>query len=76
MTDFLFRPANLSLGIARRLFPLMVLVAISVVCRASIGFQPVSTEELKMTREPQAPEANAIILYRQVDRDDNGSISK
>ena len=74
MTDFLFRPANLSLGIARRLFPLMV--PISVVCRASIGFQPVSTEELKMTREPQAPEANAIILYRQVDRDDNGSISK
>ena len=36
-----------------------------------IGFQPVSQEELKMTSEPQAPGAAAIILYRQVDRDDN-----
>jgi len=36
-----------------------------------IGFQPVNPEELKMTGEPQAPGASAIILYRQVDRDDN-----
>ena len=36
-----------------------------------IGFQPVSQEELKMTSEPLAPGAAAIILYRQVDRDDN-----
>jgi len=35
------------------------------------GFQPVSPEELKMTSEPQAPGAPAIILFRQVDRDDN-----
>jgi hypothetical protein len=35
-------------------------------------FQPVSPEELKMTTEPQAPGAPAIILYRQVDRDDSG----
>jgi hypothetical protein len=42
---------------------------------AAIGFQPVSPEELKMTREPQAPGAAAIILYRQVDRDDNGHTS-
>ena len=39
---------------------------------ASSGFQPVSPEELKMTSEPAAPGAPAIILYRQVDRDDNG----
>ncbi len=39
------------------------------------GFQPVSPEELKMTAEPQAPGAPAIILYRQVDRDDNGRTS-
>jgi len=41
------------------------------VARAGIGFQPVSPDELKMTSEPLAPGAPAIILYRQVDRDDN-----
>jgi hypothetical protein len=35
-------------------------------------FQPVSPEELAMKSEPQAPGAPAIILYRQVDRDDSG----
>jgi len=39
--------------------------------RAGLGFQPVSQDELKMTSEPQAPGAPAIILFRQVDRDDN-----
>ena len=39
------------------------------------GFQPVSPDELKMTSEPLAPGAPAIILYRQVDRDDNGHTS-
>jgi hypothetical protein len=42
---------------------------------AGLGFQPVVPEELKMTSEPQAPGAHAIILYRQVDRDDNGQTS-
>lgn len=42
---------------------------------AGVGFQPVSPEELKMTGEPLAPGAPAIILYRQVDRDDNGLTS-
>jgi hypothetical protein len=42
---------------------------------ASVGFQPISPEELKMTSEPQAPGAPAIILFRQVDRDDNGRTS-
>jgi Domain of Unknown Function with PDB structure (DUF3857) len=32
---------------------------------------PISPEELKMTSEPKAPGAPAIILYRQVDRDDS-----
>ena len=32
---------------------------------------PVTEEELKMTSEPRAPGASAIILYRQVDRDDS-----
>ncbi len=39
------------------------------------GFQPVDPAELKMTSEPLAPGAPAIILYRQVDRDDNGTPS-
>jgi len=39
------------------------------------GFQAVSAEELKMTSEPHAPGAPAIILYRQLDRDDNGKTS-
>lgn len=38
---------------------------------ATVGFHPVSPEELKMTSEPQAPGAPAIILYREVYRDDN-----
>jgi hypothetical protein len=46
-----------------------------VTVSASIGFQPISPEELKMTSEPQAPGAPAVILYRQVDRDDNGLTS-
>ena len=40
-----------------------------------VGFQPVSPEELKMSSEPLAPGAPAIILYRQVDRDDNSRTS-
>jgi transglutaminase-like putative cysteine protease len=32
---------------------------------------PISQEELKMTSVPEAPGAPAVILYRQVDRDDN-----
>jgi hypothetical protein len=47
----------------------------STTVHAGIGFQPVSPDELKMTVEPQAPGAPAIILYRQVDRDDNGRTS-
>src|SRR5712691_772161 len=34
---------------------------------------PISPEELKMTSEPKASGAPAIILYRQIDRDDSDS---
>jgi Domain of Unknown Function with PDB structure (DUF3857) len=42
---------------------------------ASAGFQPINRDELKMTNEPQAPGAPAIILYREVNRDDLGRSS-
>jgi hypothetical protein len=40
---------------------------------AADEWQPISQEELKMASEPKAPGAPAIILYRQVDRDDSSS---
>src|SRR5580693_6699420 len=56
---------------------LMVLVAIAALrplpCRAQ-GFPPLSPEDLKMTSEPKAPGAPAIILFREVDRDDTGRL--
>jgi len=36
-------------------------------------WQPISAEELQLKREPKAPTAPAIYLYRQVDRDDFNS---
>ena len=36
-------------------------------------WQPISPEELKMTSEPKAPGAQAVVLYRQVDRDDSSA---
>ena len=57
----------------------MVVLALATVYPSSswagTGFQPVNPEELKMTGDPKAPGAPAIILYRQVDRDDNGRTS-
>src|SRR5215470_13985022 len=57
------------------LFLEIVALPASRLASAADGFQPISPEELKMTSEPQAPGAPAIILIRQVDRDDNGSTS-
>jgi hypothetical protein len=54
------------------------LALLTCLCRpalAGIGFQPVSPDELKMISEPKAPGAPAIILFRQVDRDDNAYTS-
>jgi hypothetical protein len=39
---------------------------------SATAFRPVSPEELKMTSEPAAPGAPAIILFREVYRDDSG----
>jgi hypothetical protein len=38
-------------------------------------YPPITPDDLKMMSEPLAPGAPAIILYRQVDRDDNGKTS-
>ena len=57
-------------------FPFFLFTVLSVfqpVLARAQGFQPVSLDELKMTAEPLAPGAPAIILYREVDRDDRGN---
>jgi Domain of Unknown Function with PDB structure (DUF3857) len=62
----------------RRLLVLFLLLFVGAAVRrtqpvsAGDEWQPISQEELKMTSEPKAPGAPAIILYRQVDRDDSG----
>ncbi len=61
---------------------LLVLVSALLLCAAAsslrpVGagdeWQPISPDELKMTSVPEAPGAPAIILYRQVDRDDSSA---
>jgi len=59
------------------IFPCALFFVLGVAARYSTSvkaseFQPVSPEELKITSEQQAPGAPAVILYRQVDRDDSG----
>lgn len=61
----------------RRMFLLLILLLAGTFVNrtqpvsAGDEWQPISQEELKMTSEPKAPGAPAIILYRQVDRDDS-----
>lgn len=55
------------------LFSLLVAACCEVPAAAQ-GFQPVSAGELKMTSEPLAPGAPAILLYRQVDRLDGARL--
>ncbi len=63
----------------RRVFLLVaLLLGVAFVQRtppvaAGDEWQPISQEELKMTSEPKAPGAPAVILYRQIDRDDSNS---
>jgi hypothetical protein len=63
----------------RRLFSAYIYVLLMVwgtmfplMAKAGDAFQQPTPEELRMTTEPNAPGAPAIILYRQVDRDDSG----
>lgn len=62
-----------------RLLLLVAIVWAAVVVRfcphvsAGDEWLPITPEELKMTSEPKAPGAPAVILYRQIDRDDSDS---
>jgi Domain of Unknown Function with PDB structure (DUF3857)/Transglutaminase-like superfamily len=62
-------------SLRRMAFTLSSVIALvscsSVVLRAE-GIPPIPPEELSMTSEPLAPGAPAVVLYRQVERDDRG----
>jgi hypothetical protein len=53
----------------------LTVILAAVQAHAGNAFPPITPEELKMTAEPKAPGAPAIILFREVDRDDNGRTS-
>jgi len=56
---------------------LSLLAGLNLLCSnqaLSADWLPVTTEDLQMTREPKAPGAPAIYLYRQEDRDDTESV--
>src|SRR6516164_7486909 len=55
----------------RRLMVVICVVFFFLPVYAGEGFQPVSPEELKLTTVPEAPGAAALILYRQLDRDES-----
>src|ERR1700693_5137484 len=59
----------------RRLFLLVCICCAYILARAPLAvnaddWQPISPAELQMTSVAEAPGARAVILYRQVDRDD------
>lgn len=56
-----------------RLGALAAMLLLSVIPAHAADWQPVSSDDLQMKREPKAPNAAAIYLYRQVDRDDDAS---
>jgi len=67
-------PAGTEVSI-RSSVSVVVLFAMAVLSPAlsrAQGFPTLSPEDLKMTSEPSAPSAPAIILFREVDRDDSG----
>jgi hypothetical protein len=60
---------------ALSLIALLGALACRPITASAQAFQAPTPEELKMTSEPLAPGVPAVILYRQVDRDDNGRTS-
>ena len=55
------------------MFCVLVALGLAVGARAA-DWLPITPDELQMTREDKAPKAPAIMLYRQVDRDDMESV--
>ncbi|MGA2745337.1 MAG: DUF3857 domain-containing protein [Candidatus Sulfotelmatobacter sp.] len=66
-----FRPSGIFATYAIALIAVAALLPVT--CHAQ-GFPPLSPDDLKMTSEPKAPGAPAVILFREVDRDDSGRI--
>lgn len=65
---------GISLPFVRRAWTLSLLPLLSILFNSPAHCEdwlPVTAEELQLTREPKAPGAAAIYLYRQVDRDDS-----
>jgi len=60
------------LFVIRLSFSIFAALSLCSVPANSEGFQPINPDELKMTAEPQAAGAAAVILYREVNRDDSG----
>jgi len=64
----------------RRVFVCVVMAVLAALCLmkrpvSADDWQPIDPAELKMTGEPKAPGAPAIYLYRQVDRNDSGTVT-
>jgi len=60
-----------SLAADRGRFAAFLLLTFATCCARGEDWLPILPEELSMRSAPQAPNAPAIYLYRQVDRDDN-----
>lgn len=58
----------------RTILPRCLLIPLLLIGAAAhaVDWLPIDPEELKMTVVPAAPRAEAIYLYRQIDRDDGG----
>ena len=63
-------------GLLAFLSTLLCIFILGSYALAGVQFQPVNPDELKMTSEPMAPGAPAIILYREVNRNDCGITCK
>jgi hypothetical protein len=66
------RAVSNTLGFNGHIFCTFLLAFVFALTTAAsaVSFQPVSPDELKMSSEPKAPGAPAIILFREVNRDD------
>jgi hypothetical protein len=71
-----FAPRPSQRSFLKPLITLCLMVGgLSLPVLAGVGFLPISPEELSMKSEPQAPGAHAIVLFHEVDRDDNSRTS-